>query len=226
MRPGISTSRSALKTDLAAIYATGWFSDVRIQPTDGPLGVRLVVNVTPNPVLKEVVLNNPKALLPKERINDVFASDYGRTLNLKSLDRRMVELQKWYAEQGYSLARISGPTRVSPEGVVELSVREGTVEAIEVQFLNANGDATDEKGKPMHKSSGNAIEFNEAADKAGADTMRWVYARQRYDDNLLFGYNYLNEVRRSFILPLWNAYSFFVTYANIDKLKIENLNIS
>lgn len=77
----------------------------------------------------------------------------------------------------------------------------------------------DEKGKPMHKSSGNAIEFNEAADKAGADTMRWVYSRQRYEDNLLFGYNYLNEVRRSFILPLWNAYSFFVTYANIDQWK-------
>jgi outer membrane protein insertion porin family len=153
VRPGSNTSRSALKTDLAAIYATGWFSDVRIQPQDGPLGVRLVVNVTPNPVLKEVILNNPKALLPQARINDVFASDYGRTLNLKSLDRRMVELQKWYAEQGYSLARISGPTRISPEGVVELSVREGIVEAIEVQFLNANGDATDEKGRPIKGKS-------------------------------------------------------------------------
>ncbi len=153
VRPGTSTSRSSLKTDLAAIYATGWFSDVRIQPVDGPLGVRLVVNVTPNPVLKEVVLDNPKALLPKERIKDVFATDYGRTLNLKSLERRLSELQKWYAEQGYSLARITGPTRVSPEGVVELSVREGLVEGIEVQFLNANGDATDDKGKPIKGKS-------------------------------------------------------------------------
>ena len=153
VRPGTSTSRSSLKTDIAAVYATGWFSDVRIQPQDGPLGVKLVVNVTPNPVLKEVVLTNPKALLPKVLISEVFASDYGRTLNLKSLDRRMVELQKWYSEQGYSLARISGPTRVSPEGVVELAVREGTVEAIEVQFLNANGDATDEKGKPIKGKS-------------------------------------------------------------------------
>ncbi|MEN9878053.1 MAG: hypothetical protein RLZZ158_1092 [Cyanobacteriota bacterium] len=153
VRPGTSTSRSSLKNDLAAIYATGWFSDVRIQPVDGPLGVRLVVNVTPNPVLKEVLLDNPKALLPKERIKDVFATDYGRTLNLKSLERRLGELQKWYAEQGYSLARITGPTRVSPEGVVELSVREGLVEAIEVQFLNANGDATDEKGNPIKGKS-------------------------------------------------------------------------
>ncbi|MCS6773594.1 MAG: class I tRNA ligase family protein [Thermoflexales bacterium] len=75
----------------------------------------------------------------------------------------------------------------------------------------------DEKGEPMHKSKGNAIEFNEAADKAGADVMRWLYARQRYDDNLLFGYGALNEVRRQVILPLWNIYSFFVTYANADR---------
>ena len=75
----------------------------------------------------------------------------------------------------------------------------------------------DEKGKPMHKSAGNSIEFNEAADKAGADVMRWLYARQKYDDNLLFGFHTLGEVRRSLIIPLWNVYSFFVTYANADK---------
>lgn len=75
----------------------------------------------------------------------------------------------------------------------------------------------DEKGKPMHKSAGNSIEFNEAADKAGADVMRWLYSRQKYDDNLLFGYHTLGEVRRSLIIPLWNVYSFFVTYAIADK---------
>ncbi len=75
----------------------------------------------------------------------------------------------------------------------------------------------DEQGKPMHKSAGNSIEFNEAADKAGADVMRWLYARQKYDDNLLFGFHTLGEVRRNLILPLWNVYSFFVTYAIADK---------
>ncbi|MCL5996703.1 MAG: class I tRNA ligase family protein [Chloroflexi bacterium] len=75
----------------------------------------------------------------------------------------------------------------------------------------------DAKGQPMHKSSGNMIEFNEAAEKAGADMMRWVYARQRYEDNLLFGYEYLDEVRRMFFIPLWNVYAFFVNYANIDR---------
>ena len=149
VRPGATTSRSAIKADLDAIYATGWFSDVRVQPSDGPLGVRLVVTVSPNPVLTKVVLNNPDALLPASEISEVFATDYGRTLNLKTLERRVKELQKWYPSEGYSLARITGPTRVSPEGVVELSVREGVVEGIKVQFLNANGDATNEKGEPI-----------------------------------------------------------------------------
>ncbi len=75
----------------------------------------------------------------------------------------------------------------------------------------------DGKGQPMHKSSGNSIEFNEAAEKAGADMMRWLYARQKMDDNLRFGFEALSDVRKDFFIPLWNVYSFFVTYANIDK---------
>ena len=74
-----------------------------------------------------------------------------------------------------------------------------------------------EDGREMHKSWGNAIEFNEAADQMGVDVMRWLYARQKPEKNLLFGYGKADEVRRQFLIPLWNVYSFFVTYANIDE---------
>ncbi|MBI5649733.1 MAG: class I tRNA ligase family protein, partial [Chloroflexi bacterium] len=74
-----------------------------------------------------------------------------------------------------------------------------------------------EDGRPMHKSLGNSIEFNEAADSIGADVMRWMFARTRYETNMLFGYHVADETRRMFLLPLWNVYSFFVTYANLDK---------
>jgi len=74
-----------------------------------------------------------------------------------------------------------------------------------------------EDGREMHKSWGNAIEFNEAADRMGVDVMRWLYSRQKPENNLLFGYGRADEVRRQFFLPLWNVYSFFVTYANIDQ---------
>ncbi|MBI5031982.1 MAG: isoleucine--tRNA ligase [Chloroflexi bacterium] len=74
-----------------------------------------------------------------------------------------------------------------------------------------------EDGRPMHKSLGNMIEFNEAADEIGADVMRWMFSRTRYESNMLFGYHVADETRRMFLLPLWNVYSFFVTYANLDK---------
>ncbi len=73
--------------------------------------------------------------------------------------------------------------------------------------------ATD--GREMHKSWGNSIEFNEAADRAGVDPMRWLFAAHNPEQNLLFGYGSVDEARRKFLV-LWNVYSFFVTYARID----------
>jgi len=73
-----------------------------------------------------------------------------------------------------------------------------------------------EDGREMHKSWGNAIEFNEAADRMGVDVMRWLYCAHKPENDLLFGYGQADEVRRQFLIPLWNVYSFFATYANID----------
>ena len=73
-----------------------------------------------------------------------------------------------------------------------------------------------EDGRAMHKSSGNMIEFNEAADKMGVDVMRWLFCAHKPENDLLFGYHRGDEARRSFLIPLWNAYSFLVTYANLD----------
>ncbi len=85
-------------------------------------------------------------------------------------------------------------------------------------FNTVLGFATllDEKGEEMHKSKGNSIEFNEAADKIGVDVMRWMYSSQNPTNNLLFGYHKADEVRRRFYLILWNIYSFFTTYANLN----------
>lgn len=74
----------------------------------------------------------------------------------------------------------------------------------------------DEKGQEMHKSKGNAVEFNEAAEKEGADAMRWLYASHSPDYDLWFGYNKIHEARRQF-LTLWNVFEFFTTYSRIDE---------
>ena len=74
----------------------------------------------------------------------------------------------------------------------------------------------DENGEEMHKSKGNAIWFEDAAEKMGVDVMRWTFSRHNPASNLNFGYKTGDEVRRQFLIPLWNIYSFFTTYANLD----------
>jgi isoleucyl-tRNA synthetase len=83
-------------------------------------------------------------------------------------------------------------------------------------FLTIFGYATvfGEDGRPMHKSWGNSIEFDEAADRMGVDVMRWMFARARPEENILFGWHAADEARRE-LLVLWNVYSFFVTYARL-----------
>jgi len=73
----------------------------------------------------------------------------------------------------------------------------------------------DENGKPMHKSAGNAIWFADAVEIMGADVMRWLFAGANITQNVNFGYNISKEIKRN-LLTLWNTYSFFVMYANLD----------
>ena len=150
VRPGMRVTREELQNDLNGIQATGWFSDVRIVPQNGPLGVQVVVQVEPFPPLRAVEISSDEEnLLTDEVIAETFASDYGRTLNLNDLQQRMKTLQASVADQGYSLARVSGPERVSPEGVVTLKLLQGSVSGVEVKFLTKDGDASDEDGNPI-----------------------------------------------------------------------------
>ncbi len=84
------------------------------------------------------------------------------------------------------------------------------------KILKGHGLVTDDVGKPMHKSSGNAIDFNDAAEEIGVDVMRWLYAHTPPEHNVLFGPKHCDEVRRAVILPWWNVYSFFCNLARID----------
>src|SRR3989344_190660 len=63
-------------------------------------------------------------------------------------------------------------------------------------------EVRDEKGEPMHKSKGNAIWFNEAVEKMGADVMRWQYCSQNPQFNLNFGYGPAQEIKRNLLVIL------------------------
>ncbi|HTS97740.1 MAG TPA: isoleucine--tRNA ligase [Streptosporangiaceae bacterium] len=82
----------------------------------------------------------------------------------------------------------------------------------------AYGRVSAADGREMHKSSGNAIWFDDAVAKVGADTMRWLYASQPPARDLRFGYGPARQAARRF-LAFWNSCAFFVTYASLDAFR-------
>nr|WP_088240181.1 BamA/TamA family outer membrane protein [Calothrix rhizosoleniae] len=153
-KPGRTTTRSQLQEDINAIFATGFFSNVRAVPEDTPLGVRVSFEVQPNPVLTKVQVEanpgtNVASVLKPETADEIFQDQYGKILNLRDLQEGVKQLTKGYQDQGYVLAQVVGSPKVSEDGVVTLQVAEGVVEGIRVRFRNKEGQDTDDKGKPI-----------------------------------------------------------------------------
>ncbi|MBO5234696.1 MAG: isoleucine--tRNA ligase [Alistipes sp.] len=88
-----------------------------------------------------------------------------------------------------------------------------------VAFKNiiSNGLVLDKNGNKMSKRLGNAVDPFEVLDKYGADATRWyMISNSQPWDNLKFDVEGVDEVRRKFFGTLYNTYSFFALYANID----------
>jgi len=140
IKPGSIINNRILNQDLNAIYASGWFSGVKIKSQDGPLGVRLIVKVVPNPILKKVELKPKNSFISNENIDDIFKNYYGTTLNLKEFQNKIEIIKERYKKAGYSLARINTPDRISENGVVRLKVSEGIISDVKIRFPNSDGE--------------------------------------------------------------------------------------
>ena len=81
----------------------------------------------------------------------------------------------------------------------------------------SNGLVLDREGNKMSKRLGNAVDPFMALDKYGADSLRWYMLTNAQPwDNLRFDEAGVDEVRRKFFGTLYNTYSFFALYANVD----------
>jgi len=147
-RPGRTTTRSQLQEDINAIFATGYFADVRAEPSDTPLGVRVTFVVEPNPVLQSVQVQGNQ-VLTQEAVNQIFRPQYGQTLNFRRLQAGIKQLNQFYQSRGYVLGQVVGAPQVSPNGVVTLQVAEGQVEDVRVRYLNEEGQPIEGKTRPF-----------------------------------------------------------------------------
>ncbi len=147
IKPGSLVDNQILEKDLKSIYASGWFSGVKINSQDGPLGVKLIVKVVPNPILKKVELKPTNSLISNEYVDNIFKNYYGTTLNLNEFQNKIEILKQRYESEGYSLARIKSPDRISEKGKVTLIVSEGIISDIKLRFPGSDGESFID-GKP------------------------------------------------------------------------------
>jgi len=212
IKPGSVVNNQILKKDLNSIYASGWFSGVKMKSKDGPLGVRLVVSVVPNPILNKVVLNPRNSVIPSKFVNDMFNNYYGTTLNLNELQNKINKIKEWYENKGYSLARINGPERISEDGVVSLKVTEGIVSDIELRFLGSDGEPlVDRKRNPRKGKTKDWVIKRELKTMPGSvfnrkileEDIKRLYATSLFDDvKVSLGPDDLNRGKVVIILDL------------------------
>lgn len=80
------------------------------------------------------------------------------------------------------------------------------------------GHILDAQGEKMSKAKGNVVDPWSILNSYGADALRWYLVTSSPPGNVRrFSSEAVGEVLRNFLLTLWNTYSFFVTYANIDR---------
>ena len=189
IKPGSIVDNRTLNKNLNAIYASGWFSGVKIKSQDSPLGVRLIVNVVPNPILKKVKIKPISTVISNAYVDDIFNNFYGTTLNINELQNKIDIIKKRYESEGYSLARINGPDRISENGIVTLNVSEGIISDIKFRFLGADGESIID-GKPRKGKTKDWVIKRELKTQPGtifnrktleADIKR-LYATSLFDD--------------------------------------------
>ncbi len=131
-REGYIYDRATITKDLNNLYATGYFTQniraVPIRLDDGSVRLRIIVEENP-PVTGFTVVGNDS--IPTSDIKEVLEPLEGRPQNIVELNRAIDRVQDLYASRGYILARVSEVTD-DPDGIVNLTVTEGTIGNISV----------------------------------------------------------------------------------------------
>ncbi|MEM7552743.1 MAG: BamA/TamA family outer membrane protein [Cyanobacteria bacterium P01_A01_bin.84] len=143
---GGDTSQRQIQTDIQAILNTGLFRNATVSSSETPTGLRVVYRVQPL-IVRGIQLEGAK-VLKYDNASLIFKSQINQPISPDGLKEAVKNINKWYADKGYSLARVVAiePTR---QGSLMIKVAEGVVGNIKFQFVNDDGKTVSDKGKPV-----------------------------------------------------------------------------
>ena len=99
-------------------------------------------------------------------------------------------------------------------------------DSISYKAVISNGLVLDKNGNKMSKRLGNAVDPFSTIEKYGSDPLRWYMITNSSPwDNLKFDVDGVEEVRRKFFGTLYNTYSFFALYANVDEFEYKEADV-
>ncbi len=142
-QPGGETSQSQLQKDVVAILDTGLFTTANVNSRSTANGLNVVYQVQPI-VVRSLQLSGAK-VLTYQVVQKQFQSQIGATISPAGLQQAVKQLNKWYADNGYNLARTLS-IKPNREGILTLNVAEGLVGDIKFRFVNDEGKTVDSKG--------------------------------------------------------------------------------
>ncbi|MCL6749499.1 BamA/TamA family outer membrane protein, partial [Nostoc sp. CCCryo 231-06] len=143
---GGETSQSQLQKDVTAILDTGLFSNVSVNSFSTQAGLNVVYQVQPV-IVRFLQLSGAK-VLTYQVAQQQLQSQIGTTISPAGLQQAVAQINKWYTDNGYNLARVLS-IKPNSQGILTVNVAEGLVSDIKFRFVNDEGKTIDSKGNPV-----------------------------------------------------------------------------
>lgn len=145
-QPGRQTSVNQIQQDIATMLGTELVNSATFTTQVLDNGINVSFNATPV-MVRNIELRNAK-VITSQVANGLFQDQFGQPLQPSKLDQGVRAVNQWYSDNGYSLSRAIDvePNR---NGTLKLTVKEGTINAINVRFVDEFGRTVDDDGKAI-----------------------------------------------------------------------------
>ncbi|GAB6099468.1 POTRA domain-containing protein [Halanaerocella petrolearia] len=135
---GDNISHQKLQKDVQAIFDLGYFFDVRVNFKNHKQGLMLILEVIENPKLSSIKVTGNKNL-SKAKVKELLGLDVGQVLNVNRLNKGVEEINKYYQEEGYVLAKVVDVT-IKNQDELHLKIKEGKLNKILISGNNVTKD--------------------------------------------------------------------------------------